>query len=139
MIFADHDPGQPKDRELLAAPKLAILVVDDSEDSAELLGELLNRRGHVVRTAVDGSSALEVLDHYPADVVLLDVGLPDMDGYELAAAIRARFARRVRLVAVTGFRGDQARESALQAGIDVFIEKPFRIDEVEASLRRSDP
>lgn len=122
-----------------AGKNLSILVVDDSEDNAEMLSELLAERGHLVRTASCGSSALELLDVNLPDVVLLDVGLPDMDGYEVAATIRSRFGDRVRVVALTGFSGTEARERAQRAGFDDFLVKPFHVENVEAALMRRAP
>lgn len=79
-----------------------VLVVDDNEDACSLLAELLRIHGHEVVTAADGISALATLESFAADVALLDVGLPGMDGNELAERIRARAGLQPRLVALTG-------------------------------------
>jgi two-component system, sensor histidine kinase len=116
---------------------ISILVVDDSDDNAEILSEFLQEHGHRVLTASNGASALELLDQGQMDVVLLDIGLPDMDGYEVATAIRVRFGDRVRLVATTGFSARETRDKARLAGFDAFLAKPFNIEDVEAALIQS--
>src|SRR5687767_10043068 len=103
---------------LVAPPVFDVLIVEDSEDIAEALSELLVDRGDRVRMARDGESALEAIGQRSADVVLLDLGLPDMDGYEVAAAIRARSGDQVRIVAITGFTGARAREQARRSRFD---------------------
>lgn len=114
--------------------KLNLVVVDDNEDSAEMLAELLRFRGHGVRVASLGRRALELLAEDQPDAVLLDVGLPDLDGYEVAALIRARFGGAIRLVALTGYSGAEARGQASVAGFDVFITKPCSSLELERAL-----
>jgi len=125
-----------EDRDASCTPTvLDVLIVDDSEDMAETLSALLGERGHRVRIAPNGARALEALEQDAPDVVLLDVGLPDMDGYEVAAAMRARFAADLRIVAITGFTSDVVRERARRSGCDACLVKPFDLDEVTAALR----
>jgi PAS domain S-box-containing protein len=105
-----------------------ILVVDDNEDARELLGEMLRTMGHDVELASDGPSALDKLEMFPADVAILDLGLPVMDGLELARHIAAsRADRRPRLVALTGYgrEGDIARTRAV--GFDEHLVKPVNV------------
>ena len=83
--------------------------------------------GHEVEVVNDGAEALRKLDEFRADVVLLDIGLPRMDGYMVAHAIRARFSHpqpRPRLLALTGFARDEDRHSALRSGFDGHLVKP---------------
>ncbi|HET9472416.1 MAG TPA: ATP-binding protein, partial [Steroidobacteraceae bacterium] len=97
-------PGAPHDAKR-AAVKRRVLVVDDNRDAAESLREVLRMSGHEVAVVNDGAGALSKLDEFRADIVLLDIGLPRMDGYMVAHAIRARFSHplpRPRLVALTG-------------------------------------
>jgi len=104
-----------------------VLVVEDNRDSAESLRELLRLDSHDVEVAHDGASALSKLDEFRADVVLLDIGLPRMDGFMVAHAIRARFAHkplRPRLVALTGHGRDEDRRAALGSGFDGHLTKP---------------
>lgn len=118
-----------------ASAGLDIVVVDDSEDSADMFAEILRVGGHRVRVAYRGGDALRLLDQALPDVVFLDVGLPDMDGFEAASAIRARFGRDVRVVALTGFSGSEHRERAERAGFDAFMVKPFRKESLDEVLR----
>jgi PAS domain S-box-containing protein len=104
-----------------------VLVVEDNLDAAESLRELLRLDGHEVEVAHDGASALSRLDEFRAEVVLLDIGLPRMDGFMVAHAIRARFApaaSRPRLVALTGHGRDEDRRVALGSGFDGHLTKP---------------
>jgi len=109
------------------AVRRRVLVVDDSRDTAESLRELLRIEGHEVETAHDGASALAKLDEFRADVVILDIGLPRMDGFMVAHAIRVRFANhqmRPRLVALTGHAREEDRGAALRSGFDGHLSKP---------------
>ena len=106
-----------------ATPK-RVLVVDDNADAAETLSQLLEMLGHVPATANDGTSALQAFDAFAPDVVLLDIGLPDLDGYEVARRIRAGGDRPVRLVALTGWGQAEDKRRAAQAGFDAHWTKP---------------
>jgi len=106
-------------------PSLRVLVVDDNSDATEMLSGLLTTSGHTVETAADGQQALDLLETFDADVALLDIGLPVMDGLELARRIRARKgANAPLLVAVTGYgqAEDVARSRA--AGFAHHLVKP---------------
>jgi two-component system CheB/CheR fusion protein len=102
-----------------------IVVVDDNMDAAESLASLLRLEGHLVRTAYDGSSGLAAVDADPPDVVILDLGMPGMDGFEVARRIRQRpeFSR-VLLVALTGWAQDEDRRRCQHAGFDGHLPKP---------------
>lgn len=113
---------------------LDVLIVDDASDNAEMLAELVTACGHDVRIAHRGSSALEMLESKLADMVFLDVSLPDMDGYEVATTIRIRFGKRCWIVAMTGFSGNGERENAHLAGCDAFVVKPFGFPEIKDLL-----
>jgi PAS domain S-box-containing protein len=118
----DRDAGGPR---LVARRR--VLVVEDNRDAAESLRELLRLDGHDVEVVHDGASALARLDEFPADVVLLNIGLPRMDGFMVAHAIRARFAHRharPRLVALTGHGRDEDRHQTLRSGFDGHLTKP---------------
>jgi len=102
-----------------------ILVADDSVDAAESIGMLLQLRGHEVRLAHTGMQAIEASESYHPDVVLLDISLPDMSGYEVARRLRsAPAAGHPVLVAVTGHDREDDRLKAREAGIDVHLTKP---------------
>ncbi len=119
---------------LISNPRLTVLVIEDCQDNAEMLLELLEQLGHRARMAMTASSALELLKQSQPDVVLLDLELPDMDGYEVARAIRAQYGQSIRILAVTGFSGDSPRERAREAGFDGFVVKPYRIEDLLALM-----
>lgn len=112
--------AQPVDRQ---APK-KVLVVDDNADAADTLSQLLEIMGHSPTTANDGASALASFEEAQPEVVLLDIGLPDMDGYEVARAIRSRAGDTVRLVALTGWGQSEDKRRAAEAGFDAHWTKP---------------
>ncbi len=100
-------------------------MVDDNEDALELLAEVLRDAGHVVTTAKDGPTALEVMKTFHADVAILDIGLPVMDGYELAGRLRAELGKELpRLIALTGYGQESDRARAREAGFAEHLTKP---------------
>jgi CheY-like chemotaxis protein len=102
-----------------------VLVVDDNEDALELLAEVLRTAGHVVTTAKDGPTALEVMKTFPADIAILDIGLPVMDGYELAGRLRDELGEALPcLIALTGYGQDSDRARAKKAGFAEHLTKP---------------
>jgi PAS domain S-box-containing protein len=114
---------------------LRILVVDDNRDAAESMGLVLARAGADVEVAHDGTSALERIDRFHPAVVLLDIGMPGLDGYEVARRIRAQPATRdVMLVALTGWGQAEDRRRSFEAGFDHHLTKPAGIDELRALL-----
>lgn len=109
----------------VAGARQRILVVDDNDDALELLAEVLRNAGHVVTTAKDGPTALNVMKSFHADVAILDIGLPVMDGYELAGRLRAELGKELpRLIALTGYGQDSDRARAKQAGFAEHLTKP---------------
>lgn len=113
-----------------AVRSLRVLVVDDEPDVAATLAEILARDGHQTRTLERGEAALEACKTFAPQAALIDIGLPDMDGYELARRMRAQFGDSIVLVAVTGYRRDQARLEA--AGFEHHLVKPLDL----GALRR---
>ncbi len=115
-----------------------VLVVDDNADAADMLGELLRHAGYEVIIASDGPAALAALDSFAPELALLDIGLPGMDGYELAGRLRSDpRAPRLRLVALTGYGRDPDRARALATHFDEHLVKPVtaeRLLEVAAQL-----
>ena len=102
-----------------------ILVADDNCDAAEALSLQLQLAGHDVRTAHDGADALAMTESFEPDIVLLDLGMPKMDGYEVARRVRMRpQGRRVRLIALTGWGQQQDRDRTAAAGFDAHLVKP---------------
>ena len=116
---------------------LEVLVVDDNEDAAAMLAMLVEALGHHVRVEHHPRLALERISRDPPNICFLDVGLPDMDGHELAAAIRSRLGNeRPKLVAVTGYGQPQDREKALAAGFDEHFAKPLSTAKLVELLNR---
>ena len=104
---------------------MRILIVDDYPGAAEASKVLLQLLGHECSTATTGQGALDELAQFDADVVLLDIGLPDLSGYEVARAIRANAtSKRVFIAALTGWATAEDRVRSLAAGIDLHLEKP---------------
>lgn len=113
---------------------LRVLVVDDNVDSAETLSELLPLWGHDARLAHDGPQALEVARAFQPEVVLLDIGLPGMDGFEVARRIRAEKIPVRQLLAMTGYGEDEDRQKAKDAGFDGHLVKPVDPDALQKLL-----
>jgi CheY-like chemotaxis protein len=113
----------------------SVLVVDDDPDAAESLAMLLNLTGHRARTAGDGLKALEAVRSSLPEVVLIDIGLPGMNGYELAERLRDEFDHLpIVLVALTGYCQDNDRERALKSGFNVHLAKPAAWEDVERAM-----
>ena len=115
---------------------LTILVVDDSEDARDSLQMLLGIDGHRVDVAADGPAALQALSQEVPDVAFLDIGMPGMDGYELARQIRALYRQRVSLIAMTGYGQPEDVRRAMDAGFDAHLIKPADLDSLNALLAK---
>jgi DNA-binding response OmpR family regulator len=116
---------------------LRVLLVEDDADSAESLALLLRMHGHRVEWADCGRSAVELAQADPPQVILFDLGLPDIDGYEVARRLRAEAApRRPLIIAVTGFSEQPERVHSYEVGIDLHLVKPVRFEELENVLER---
>lgn len=114
-----------------------VLVVDDNEDAASALAELLELEGHESRTASDGLEAVQIAEEWKPDVVLLDLGMPRIDGYEAARRIRAQpWGKEMGLVALTGWGQRQDRERTAACGFDAHLVKPIRIEALLEILAR---
>ncbi len=112
-----------------------VLVIDDNRDAADTVAELVQMLGHDVEVAYDAHDGLEKASEELPHVVFCDIGLPGMDGYEVARQIRAREGtRRVRLVALSGYAQPDDVERALAAGFDVHLSKPPALEELQAVL-----
>jgi CheY-like chemotaxis protein len=107
-----------------AASARRVLLVDDNPDAVNLLAELLRLRGHEVKVASDGPAAITAGPAFDPDVAILDIGLPVMDGYELARRLLGLLPRRPRLIALTGYGQQQDRARAHDAGFDEHMVKP---------------
>jgi len=116
---------------------LRILVVDDNVDAAESIAEVLQLLRNDVRVAHDGIEALRLARESTPDLALLDIGLPVIDGYELARRLRSEHPA-VRLVAVSGYGQDSDREAALHAGFSRHLVKPVSLQEIESVVTGPD-
>jgi signal transduction histidine kinase/CheY-like chemotaxis protein len=116
------------------AQRRRVLVVDDNRDAAETLAELLRMLGHDVEIAFDGAAAIEQALRTAPEVVLCDIGLPGMSGYEVATALRKQ-AAGTRLIALSGYARPEDVRRSIEAGFDAHLGKPADLEEVEQVLR----
>ena len=122
--------------------RLRVLVVDDNADQVLMLSTILRQEGFSVQVAYNGPDGLKTALEWRPDVVLLDIGLPGLDGYEVARRLRAGTAdsdRRSRLIAVTGYGRDVDISLAREAGFDAHMTKPFNFDELVKLLHAPAP
>jgi PAS domain S-box-containing protein len=128
--LATRRDGAPEEVDTVFASH-RFLVVDDSRDAADSLALLLERFGADVRTATDGRAALEKLDSYRPSVMLLDIGMPGMDGLEVARRVRQRSdSRDLTVIALSGWGQDDDRRRSREAGVDYHMVKPVDLDEL---------
>ena len=112
-----------------------MLLVDDNVDAAQSMATLLELAGHTVRVVHNGSDALEAAAAEPPDAIVLDIGLPGMDGYEVARALRARSnLRRTKLIALSGFGRDEDKQCAHEAGFDAHMIKPANLESLQEAI-----
>jgi CheY-like chemotaxis protein len=143
-VFAVHLPvlaarpapaPQPRDQHPAGTPARRILVVDDNRDGADSLAMMLRVLGHDTRTAYDGVQAIEAAEKYRPEVVLLDIGLPRMNGYEVCRHVREQaWGEGMLIVAVTGWGQDDDRRRSREAGFDHHLVKPVDPDRLLALL-----
>ena len=114
--------------------KIRILLVDDSKDTLRLLSRLLIRRGHEVCAVADGLTALKVAQEFRPEVLLLDIGLPGLDGYSLARRLRADGFAKELMIAISGYAQENDRALAREAGFDHHFAKPVDFDALLALL-----
>jgi signal transduction histidine kinase/CheY-like chemotaxis protein len=128
-------PPQAKGTTPKALSGCRILVVDDNVDSADSLGDLLAIMGNDVRTAHDGLAAVETAEAFHPELVLLDIGLPKLNGYDVAQQLRQQpWGRDLTLVALTGWGQDEDRHRSREAGFDLHIVKPVDLATLEKLL-----
>jgi PAS domain S-box-containing protein len=132
---ASQPPSPPKETAEPTGPSLRVLVVDDNVDAAQSLAMLLKDSGHQVRMAHTGPTALDAALDYRPNVVLLDIGLPEMDGFEVAKRIREQpFLKNVVLVAMTGYGQDTDRQRSQEVGFNAHLVKPADFGKVQQIL-----
>ena len=107
-----------------------VLIVEDNPDSREMLRTVLNVWGHQVEVAADGAQGVRKALDWQPEVAVVDIGLPLLDGYEVARRVRAALHGRIRLIALTGYGTPEDRAQALASGFDVHLTKPADPEEL---------
>jgi signal transduction histidine kinase/ActR/RegA family two-component response regulator len=116
-------------------PVMRLVVVEDNGDIRETLKELLELDGHTVEAAADGTSGLELITRTRPELAFIDLGLPGLDGFQVAEQVRVRLGRDVWLVALSGYGQPEDRERALKAGFDAHLTKPLDARGLKTALR----
>src|SRR5690606_18095772 len=115
-----------------------ILIADDNADAAAAMAEILGVIGHEVRTAVDGLEAIEVAERFRPDLILLDIGMPRLDGYEACRRIRQRaWGRNVPIYAITGWGQPSDRRRTREAGFNAHLVKPVSIEAINGLIAQT--
>jgi CheY-like chemotaxis protein len=125
--------------EVRTVARRRILVVEDNDDARETLRVLLAAEGHDVCACADGAAALEALAAFTPEVAIVDIGLPEMDGYAVARALRERLGAGVRLIALTGYGLADDRRRAADAGFDAHLVKPAEHASLAAAIAGAAP
>jgi CheY-like chemotaxis protein len=128
-------PTPAVDRGATAPVGRRILVADDNQDAADSLAMILEMGGHDVRVVHDGRSALTIAQTFRPDTALLDIGMPQLNGYQVAQALRKEtWGAGIILIALTGWGQESDRQQAIEAGFDRHLTKPVDLDALEALL-----
>ena len=101
-----------------------VLIVEDNADHAQTLGMILELKGHKLRIVADGASAIEMARRMRPDVVLLDLGLPGVDGFEVARRLKREHGDALRIIAISAYGTDNDRRQSMEAGCEVHLMKP---------------
>ncbi|HTA89009.1 MAG TPA: response regulator [Polyangiaceae bacterium] len=128
--------AEPMNSQVRSTPyRKKILVVDDSPDAAELVRALLELQGHEVRSAFMPREAIAIAQEFQPDVAFLDIGLPDMDGFELAATLSTLpELRDCRFIAITGYDDADDRRKSKQVGFEAHLVKPISAESLERAV-----
>lgn len=135
LPLARTAPVQPADAGAAPAGPRHILIVEDNADAREMLQTVLALEGHRVLASEDGVRGIEMALLHRPEIVLIDIGLPGVSGYEVAKRIRTALGDRVRLVALTGYGQPGDRRHAREAGFDVHLVKPVGLEDLDSLLR----
>lgn len=129
---------QPRSQGLFSGQGKRVLIVDDTRDSAEALAMLARHLGYSVQICFSGPTCLECLDKFRPDVVLLDLGMPIMDGFDVCRSIRRhREHRDIVVIACTSFDRQDEGARAVAAGFSQFLQKPVPLRVLDETLRRA--
>ncbi len=138
LEYVEVEQEKAREQSVLPSAPQRVLVADDNSDLAESVAMLLRFEGHEVRIAHDGPSALELAEEFKPDAALLDIGLPGLNGYELARKLRSRSSgQKLLLIAVTGYGQFEDRERSKNAGFDCHLVKPVDPHALSALLKKS--
>jgi PAS domain S-box-containing protein len=130
-----NDAGQPKRGTNTRAVPRRVLVVDDNVDAALMLAALVKQFGHEVLTVHDGAQSLRVAETFRPEVILLDIGMPGMNGFEVARSLREQgITPAPRIVAVTGWGKAEDHERSREAGFDMHLVKPVEVSQIQQAL-----
>jgi CheY-like chemotaxis protein len=117
------------------AVRQKVLVADDNHDAAESIAMILELAGHEVRVANSGQAALSLAQLFRPDTVVLDIGMPDLSGYQVAQRLRQEpWGKDIQLIALTGWGQDSDRRRALESGFDEHLSKPVEPESLEALI-----
>lgn len=133
----ESPPQIPAPTEVRDERPIRVLIVDDNEDAANSTADILRLMGHHAEVAFSGLKAMHMAEDVEPDLVLLDIGLPEIDGYEVARRLRLGARRRVRLVAVTGYGSESDKRRAGEAGFDEHVVKPVMPETLYALVERA--
>lgn len=137
--IARPDPSSVGGERIESKPR-RVLIVDDNRDGADSLGLLLRFNGHATHVVYSGKEALASLESFKPDVAILDIGLPEMNGYDLARHIRAMpQSKAIRLIALTGYGQADDRQRARAAGFDGHLVKPVSLSALEQAMAGTSP
>jgi CheY-like chemotaxis protein len=143
LPLADSPPPEPpRESAVNVAPtyRARILVADDNRDAADTLSAILELDGHEVRTAYDGAEAVQIAAQFAPQIALLDIGMPNLDGYQTARRIREQsWGSSMLLVALTGWGQEQARRQATEAGFNCHLVKPGDPQTIGALIEQIKP
>jgi CheY-like chemotaxis protein len=125
--------------ESCAQRKLRVLLAEDNDSNRKVIISMLKRLGHQAQAATNGREALQALECQPYDLVLMDVRMPEMDGLEATRFIRQRWSNEIKIIAITAHALKGDRERCLEAGMDDYISKPVKIEELKNMLEKHMP
>lgn len=140
LPLSEAAPEPAQRRKRMGATQLSnrVLIVDDNRDAADTLCALLESLGATVRTVYDGRAAVAAVDEFAPDAVLLDLGMPEIDGYRAAQLIRqTRAGQKLQLIAITGWGQESDRAKTAQAGFDAHLTKPASAEALQEALLHS--
>jgi len=138
MTSAGENNVRESDQHIVSKSRLpSVLIVDDSRDAANILSSLFGTHGYEVHVAYDWNQALETAKAHLPDIILLDLGMPEMDGVHLALLLREdEHLKDKLLVAVTGYADDEHRQQCEAAGFDCVLPKPVPWADLQSTLNR---